>query len=155
MFFEKYNDSIGRDLGQSSTLPCDSNPGSYAYKSDDSVLPAVQNSDLRTNLLISSFVTFWMPRTDRQMVHRSIQGDQKCINIIEAEIGSLAFRQRSYQRWLDRRIYKTEKKFWAVLGSWGCKEKTPNCHYYFSGCFFSTFCGQNFLSFLRILQGPH
>ena len=31
--------------------------------------------------------------------------------------------QRSYQRWLDRRIYKTEMKFWAVLGSRGCREK--------------------------------
>ena len=24
--------------------------------------------------------------------------------------------QRSYQRWLDKIIYKTEMKFWAVLG---------------------------------------
>jgi hypothetical protein len=24
---------------------------------------------------------------------------------------------------LDKRIYKTEMKFWAVLGSWGCREK--------------------------------
>jgi hypothetical protein len=31
--------------------------------------------------------------------------------------------QRSYQRWLDKRICKTEMKFWAVLGSWGCREK--------------------------------
>ena len=28
--------------------------------------------------------------------------------------------QRFYQRWLDKRIHKTEIKFWAVLGSWGC-----------------------------------
>ena len=28
--------------------------------------------------------------------------------------------QRSYQRWLDKRIYKTELKFWAVRG---CREK--------------------------------
>ena len=31
--------------------------------------------------------------------------------------------QRSYQRWLDERIYKTEMKFWAVLGSRDCREK--------------------------------
>ena len=27
--------------------------------------------------------------------------------------------QRSYQRWLDKRIYKMEMKFWAVLGNQG------------------------------------
>jgi hypothetical protein len=37
---------------------------------------------------------------------------------IYEEIG----KQRSYQRWLDKRIYKTEMKFWAVLGSQGCRE---------------------------------
>jgi hypothetical protein len=40
---------------------------------------------------------------------------------------------------LDKRIYKTEMKFWAVLGSRGCREKkTPNCHKYatFRGGFF-------------------
>ena len=31
--------------------------------------------------------------------------------------------QRSYQRWLDKIIYKTKMKFWAVLGSWGCRKK--------------------------------
>ena len=31
--------------------------------------------------------------------------------------------QRFLQRWLDKRIYKTEMKFWAVLGSQGCREK--------------------------------
>jgi hypothetical protein len=31
--------------------------------------------------------------------------------------------QRSYQRWLDKIICKTEMKFWAVLGSRGCREK--------------------------------
>ena len=41
-------------------------------------------------------------------------------------------KQRSYQRWLDKRIYKTEMKFWAVLGSRGFREKTttPNWHKY-------------------------
>ena len=30
---------------------------------------------------------------------------------------------------LDKRIYKTEMKFWAILGSRGCREKKPsNCH---------------------------
>ena len=33
------------------------------------------------------------------------------------------FNQRSYQRWLDKRIYKTEMKLWSVLGSRGCREK--------------------------------
>ena len=37
--------------------------------------------------------------------------------------------QRPYTRWLYKIIYKTEMKFWAVLGSRGCREKkTPNCH---------------------------
>ena len=31
--------------------------------------------------------------------------------------------QRSYQRWLDKRIYKTKMKFWAFLDSRGCIEK--------------------------------
>jgi hypothetical protein len=54
---------------------------------------------------------------------------------------TLECKQRSYQRWLDKRIYKTEMKFWAVLGSRGCREK--NCHKQatFLGVF-STFCGQ-------------
>ena len=34
-----------------------------------------------------------------------------------------SFNQRSYTRWLYKRIYKTEMKFWAVLGSRGCREK--------------------------------
>ena len=32
-------------------------------------------------------------------------------------------KQRSYQRWLNKKDYKTEMKFWAVLGSQGCREK--------------------------------
>ena len=31
--------------------------------------------------------------------------------------------QRSYTRWLYKIIYRTEMKFWAVLGSRGCREK--------------------------------
>ena len=31
--------------------------------------------------------------------------------------------QRSYTRWLHKIIYKTEMKFWAVLGSRCCREK--------------------------------
>jgi hypothetical protein len=52
--------------------------------------------------------------------------------------------QRSYQRWLDKRIYKTEMKFWAVLGSRGCREKNlPTAiSMQFFGVVFSTFCGQ-------------
>jgi hypothetical protein len=37
--------------------------------------------------------------------------------------------QRSYTRWLYKRIYKTEMKFWAVLGRSGLqRKKTLNCH---------------------------
>jgi hypothetical protein len=37
--------------------------------------------------------------------------------------------QRSFKRWLNKRIYKKEMKFWAVLGSRDCRvKKTPNCH---------------------------
>ena len=31
--------------------------------------------------------------------------------------------QKPKQRQLDKGIYKTEMKFWAVLGSRGCREK--------------------------------
>ena len=32
---------------------------------------------------------------------------------------------------LDKIFYKSEMKFWAVLGSRGCREKKPpNCHMY-------------------------
>ena len=58
---------------------------------------------------------------------------------VPMKVGSI---QRSYQRWLDKSIYKTEMKFWAVLGNQGCREKkTPNCHKY------ATFCG-GFFNFL-------
>ena len=52
--------------------------------------------------------------------------------------------QRSYQRWLDKRIYKTEMKFWAVLGSRGCREKTlPTAiSMQLFGVVFWTFLGQ-------------
>ena len=36
------------------------------------------------------------------------------------------FNQSSYQRWLDKIIYKTEMKFWAILGSRGCREKNTS-----------------------------
>jgi hypothetical protein len=49
---------------------------------------------------------------------------------------SLLVDQRFYQRWLDKRIYKTEMKFWAVLGSRGCREKTANYHKYATFWFF-------------------
>ena len=35
----------------------------------------------------------------------------------------VAQNQISYTRWLYKRIYKTEMKFWVVLGSQGCREK--------------------------------
>ena len=57
--------------------------------------------------------------------------------------------QRSYQRWLDRRIYKTEMKLWAVLGSRGCREeKLPTAiSIQFFGVVFSTFSGQFYFFF--------
>ena len=53
-------------------------------------------------------------------------------------------KQRSCQRWLDKRIYTTETKFWAVLGSRGCREKnllTAISMQLFE-VVLSTFCGQ-------------
>jgi hypothetical protein len=45
---------------------------------------------------------------------------------------------------LDKRIYKTEIKFWAVLGSRGCKEKKLPIAISMQlfEVVFSTFCGQ-------------
>ena len=60
--------------------------------------------------------------------------------------------QRSYQRWLDKVIYKTEMKFWAVLGSQGCREKnTPNCYKYatFWGGFFIFLWAKKSLEFKK------
>ena len=42
----------------------------------------------------------------------------------------VSFNQRFYQRWLDKIIYKTEMKFWAVLGSRGHKYATFRCFFY-------------------------
>ena len=52
--------------------------------------------------------------------------------------------QRPQQRPLDKRIYNTEMKFWAVLGSRGCREKNlPTAiSMQLFGVIFSTFCGQ-------------
>ena len=50
--------------------------------------------------------------------------------------------QRSYQRWLDKRIYKTVMKFWAVLGSRGCRENKG------SGPIMSNFLGWFFQLFV-------
>ena len=53
--------------------------------------------------------------------------------------------QRFYQRWLAKRIYKTEIKFWPLgcFGQSGLKRKKtpPNCHKYasFWGGFFNFF----------------
>ena len=59
----------------------------------------------------------------------------------------MRFGQRSYQSLLDKRIYKTEMKFWAVLGSWGCRKKnSPTAiSMQLFGVIFSTFCGQKTL----------
>ena len=46
------------------------------------------------------------------------------------------------ETWLYKKNYKTEMKFWSVLGSRGCRETTPNCLKY------ATFWG-GFLMFSR------
>jgi hypothetical protein len=57
---------------------------------------------------------------------------------------------------LDKRIYKTEMKFWAVLGSKGCREKKPcNCRKYatFWGGFFNfLWAKKDSFFFLNILE---
>ena len=55
-----------------------------------------------------------------------------------------------YQRWLGNRIYKTEMKFWAVLGTWGCREKNLSTAISMQlfGWFFQLFVGKkNILNF--------
>ena len=51
---------------------------------------------------------------------------------------------RFYNRWLDRGIYETEMKFWAVFGKQGCREKKlPTAiSMQLFGVVFSTFWGQ-------------
>ena len=38
-------------------------------------------------------------------------------NQVQIDRGMAGFGQRSYTRWLHKRLYKKEMKFWAVLGS--------------------------------------
>ena len=56
--------------------------------------------------------------------------------------------QRSYTRWLYKIIYRTEMKFWAVLGSRGCREKKlPTAiSMQIFWVVFSTFCGQKLVT---------
>ena len=57
--------------------------------------------------------------------------------------------QRSYQRWLDKRIYKTEMKFWAV-GAEEKKNLPTAISKQLLGVVFSTFYGQKInLKFLK------
>ena len=51
----------------------------------------------------------------------------------------LSLHQRSYQRWLDKIIYKTEMKFGLFWAVGTAEKKTPNCHKYatFWGGFFN------------------
>ena len=54
-------------------------------------------------------------------------------------------------RWLDRRIYKTELKFWADLGRRGCREKklpTAISMQLFV-VVFSTFCASALKSYIK------
>ena len=59
--------------------------------------------------------------------------------------------QRSYQRWLGKRINKKEIKFWAVLGSLGCREKklptVISKYATFWGGFFNFLLANFFLNF--------
>jgi hypothetical protein len=50
---------------------------------------------------------------------------------------------------MDRKIYKTEMKFWAILDSRGCREKklSTAISMQLFGVFFSTFCDQKNLKF--------
>jgi hypothetical protein len=60
-----------------------------------------------------------------QRIHTGPSEPRECRGIWD--FGRNKKSQRSYQRWLDKIIYKTEMKFWAVLGSRGCREKKlPN-----------------------------
>ena len=45
------------------------------------------------------------------------------VNDITAALHPLHPPQRSYQRWLDKRSYEKEMKFWAVLGHLGLQRK--------------------------------
>ena len=45
-------------------------------------------------------------------------------NLDCSEFGSCRIQIRDLSRRLDKRIYKTEIKFWAILGCQGCREKT-------------------------------
>ena len=65
---------------------------------------------------------------------------------------SLPSNQRSYTRWLYKVIYRMEMKFWAVLGSRGCREKKlpiARSMQLFE-VVFSTFCGQTVLGSAKI-----
>jgi hypothetical protein len=57
--------------------------------------------------------------------------------------------------WLDKRIFKTKMKFWAVLGSHGCREKKPPyCHNYatFWGGFFNVSWAIFYFYFFNFLK---
>ena len=61
--------------------------------------------------------------------------------------------QRSYTRWLYKRVYKTEMKFWAVLGSRGRKKRLSTAiSMQLFGVFFLMFSRSknNFKFFLKI-----
>ena len=60
------------------------------------------------------------------------------------EIRDNLYYQGKSQRWLEKKIYKTEMKFWAVLGRRGCREKTAISKQLFE-VVFSTFVGIFFL----------
>ena len=89
-------------------------------------------------------VDFW----ELSHLTRDLSQAEKKRNVVTSWANAqndIHFTQRFYQRWLDKRIYKTEMKFGAVLGSWGCREKklpTAISKQLFQ-VVFSTFCGQN------------
>ena len=77
---------------------------------------------------ILSKITFTTSSNHQRPTDQNRNGDilmvqqQSELTMVKEPDKPLGGKQRSYQRWLDKIIYKTEMKFWAVLGSQGCRE---------------------------------
>ena len=96
----------------------------------------------------TEFCIFIKENDDWKLLHRdhlyntSVKGVGRWVH--KTAISADGQYQRSYTRWLYKRIYKTEMKFWAVLGSRGCREKKTVISKQLFEVGFSTFCGQFF-----------
>ena len=100
---------------------------------------------------ILSKITFTTSSNHQRPTDQNRNGDilmvqqQSELTMVKEPDKPLGGKQRSYQRWLDKRIYETEMKYyWAVLGSRGWREKIlPTAiSMQLFGVFFSTFCWQ-------------